>query len=163
MFKINEYIVYNKDICKVEKILKNFYNEEDYYELSSISDQSLNIKIPISSKKIRNLISKEKLNEIIISIPSIEIIKDNDKMIESTYKTLMQSATHEELISIIKTTYLRNEKRINDNKKVSEIDDSYFRTAEKYLYNEFSIVLNKTYDETKEYVINEVLKSTKKQ
>ena len=41
-----------------------------------------------------------------------------------------------------------------------QIDDSYFKKAEKYLYNEFSIVLNKTYDETKEYVINEVLRKS---
>lgn len=62
-------------------------------------------------------------------------------MIENAYKTLMHSGAHEYLIKII-----------------SEIDDSYFRTTEKFLYNEFSIVLNKTYDETKDYVINEVLK-----
>ena len=73
----------------------------------------------------------------------------------------MQSGTHEDLIKIIKTTYLRNEKRINDNKKISEIDDTYFKKAEKYLYNEFSVVLNKTFEETKEYVNNKVLESTK--
>ena len=162
MFKINDYIVYNKDICKIEKILKKYYNDEDYYELKSVSDKSLNIKIPVSSKKIRTLITKEQLKEIISSIPNIEAIEENDRMMENTYKTLMHSGTHEDLIKIIKTTYLRNEKRINDNKKISEIDDSYFRTAEKFLYNEFSIVLNKTYDETKDYVINEVLKSKKK-
>lgn len=83
-------------------------------------------------------------------------------MMENIYKTLMSSGTHKDLIKIIKTTYLRNEKRLNDNKKISEIDDSYFRTAEKFLYNEFSIVLNKTYDETKDYVINEVLKEKRK-
>lgn len=162
MFKINDYIVYNKDICKIERILEKYYNDEDYYELKSVSDNSLSIKIPVSSKKIRTLITKEQIKEIVSSIPKIEVIEENDRMMENTYKTLMHSGTHEDLIKIIKTTYLRNEKRLNDNKKISEIDDSYFRTAEKFLYNEFSIVLNKTYDETKDYVINEVLKSKKK-
>lgn len=162
MFKINDYIVYNKDICKIKQILENYYNNQDYYELNSISDKSLSIKIPITSNKIRGLITKEQINEIIASIPQIDIIKDNDRIMENTYKTLMQSGSHENLIKIIKTTYLRNEKRLNDNRKISEIDDFYFRTAEKFLYNEFSIVLNKTYNETKEYVINEVLKTSKK-
>lgn len=162
MFKTNDYIVYNKDICKIEKILENYYNNENYYDLKSISDNSLSIKIPTSSKKIRPLITKDQIKEIITNIPNIEVIKENDRMIENTYKTLMHSGTHEDLIKIIKTTYLRNEKRLNNNKKISEIDDSYFRTAEKFLYNEFSIVLNKTYNETKDYVINEVLKTNTK-
>lgn len=162
MFKTNDYIIYNKDICKIEKILENYYNNENYYDLKSISDNSLSIKIPTSSKKIRPLITKDQIKEIITNIPNIEVIKENDRMIENTYKTLMHSGTHEDLIKIIKTTYLRNEKRLNNNKKISEIDDSYFRTAEKFLYNEFSIVLNKTYNETKDYVINEVLKTNTK-
>lgn len=162
MFKTNDYIVYNKDICKIEKILENYYNNENYYDLKSISDNSLSIKIPTSSKKIRPLITKDQIKEIITNIPNIEVIKENDRMIENTYKTLMHSGTHEDLIKIIKTTYLRNEKRLNNNKKISEIDDSYFRTAEKFLYNEFSIVLDKTYNETKDYVINEVLKTNTK-
>ena len=38
----------------------------------------------------------------------------------------------------------------------------YFNLAEKYLYNEFSVVLNLSYDETKEYVINSVNNITNK-
>ena len=59
MFKINDYIVYNKDICKIERILEKYYNDEDYYELKSVSDNSLSLKIPVSSKKIRTIITKE--------------------------------------------------------------------------------------------------------
>lgn len=73
----------------------------------------------------------------------------------------MQSGTHEDLIKIIKTTYLRNKERTENNKKIREIDDSYFKKAEKYLYNEFSIVLNKSFEETKEYIINKVLEKEK--
>lgn len=159
MFKINDYIIYNKDVCKIKEIKEKFYKNMDYYVLISISDPSLKIQIPINSNKIRELISLDEINNIIKKIPTIEIIKDNDRLIENTYKTLMQSGTHEELIKIIKTTYLRNQKRTESNKKISEIDDSYFKKAEKYLYNEFSIVLNKTIDETKEYIINKVLES----
>ena len=35
-------------------------------------------------------------------------------------------------------------------------DQSYFELAEDYLYNEFSIVLNKSYDDTKQYIINKI-------
>lgn len=68
-----------KDICKIEKILENYYNNENYYDLKSISDNSLSIKIPISSKKIRSLITKDQIKEIITNIPTIEVIKENDR------------------------------------------------------------------------------------
>ena len=72
----------------------------------------------------------------------------------------MQNRTHEDLIKIIKTTYLRNKERIDNNKKTTDKDNHYFNQAELYLYNEFSVVLNLTYDETKEYVLNAVNKLT---
>ena len=63
---------------------------------------------------------------------------------------------YEDLIKIIKTTYLRNKERIDNNKKIGGTDDEYFKQAEKYLYNEFSVALNMSYDDTKKYVIDKV-------
>ena len=70
----------------------------------------------------------------------------------------MQSGTHKDLIKIIKTTYLRNKERLDNNKKTTDKDTYYFNQAENYLYNEFSVVLNLSCEETKEYIINEVNK-----
>ena len=130
----------------------------DYYILMPITDKSLKIQIPMNSQLIRELITKERVEEIINSIPSIEIIKTDSKSLENDYKQLMQSGTHEDLIRIIKTTYLRNKERIDNNKKTTDKDNYYFNQAELYLYNEFSVVLNMTYDETKEYIISKVNK-----
>lgn len=88
----------------------------------------------------------------------IKTIDVDEKYIEAEYKKLLQDPTHEDLISIIKTTYLRNKERIDNNKKLIEKDTKYFELAEQYLYNEFSIILNLTYSKTKDYVINEVTK-----
>ena len=63
---------------------------------------------------------------------------------------------HYDLIKIIKTTYLRNKKRCDENKKISERDNEYFIKAEKRLYNEFSIVLKMNFDDTKNYIIERV-------
>ena len=69
---------------------------------------------------------------------------------------LLKSGTYNDLIAIIKTTYLRNETRDKEKKKRSEKDTTYFNLAEKYLYTEFSVVLGKNYEDTKEYVISKV-------
>ena len=101
--------------------------------------------------------------EIIIkNIINIDIIKvDNEKMIEQEYKKLLENATHENLIKIIKTSYLRNDKRKREKKKISEKDDTYFKLAEKILYNEFSVALKMNYEDTKKYVVDSVEKGYK--
>jgi len=71
---------------------------------------------------------------------------------------ILQSGKLEDLICIIKTSYLRNDERKKTGKKIGEVDDSYFKLAEKILYNELSISLNMSYEDTKEYVIESVEK-----
>ena len=41
----------------------------------------------------------------------------------------MQNGTHEDLIKIIKTTYLRNKERLDNNKKTTDKDNYYFNQA----------------------------------
>lgn len=158
MFKIGDYVVYRKDICQIKELIENYFNNEDYYALQSISDHSLKINIPVakSDSLLRNLITKEEVNDIIKEIPEIDTIDSNEKFIEQEYKELMNSGTHRDLIKIIKTTYLRNKERLESKKRVAEIDSTYFELAEKYLYNEFSIVLDLSFDDTKKYIIEQV-------
>lgn len=156
MYKIGDLLIYKKELCRVEEIKNKYIKDIDYYVLKLLTDESLTIQIPTNSNLIRNLITKEEIEKIISNIPNIEVIKSNDKNLEHEYKALMQSGTHEDLIKIIKTTYLRNKERLDNNKKTTDKDNNYFNQAESYLYNEFATVLGMTYEETKEYVINKV-------
>ena len=161
MYNIGDYIIYSKDVCKILDIKENYINNMDYYILSPIDDNSLKLSIPIHNNLIRKLISKEKVNEIINNILNIDIIINDDKTIENEYKRLLNTGNHEDLIKIIKTSYLRNKKRLDNKKKISDKDKTYFELAEKYLYTEFSIVLAMSFEETKNYIINSVLKGEK--
>ena len=152
MYKINDYVVYRKDICKIEDIREKYYNDEDYYILHSVTDSSLKINL------LRDLISKDEVEEIIREIPEIDLVKTSDKFLEHEYKELMSSGTHRDLIKIIKTTYARNKERAESKRRIAEIDTTYFEMAEKYLYNEFSIVLDLSFDDTKKYILDKVEK-----
>ena len=159
MFNIGDYIVYKRDVCRVKEIKEKYFNDTDYYVLTPIQDESLKINVPINNDNlIREVMTKEEVNNLIKEIPRIEIIDLDERMLESVYKDLLKTEKHEDLIKIIKTTYLRNKNRIDSNKKISEKDNTYFKLAEKYLYTEFSIALNKTIEDTKNYVISEVEK-----
>ena len=161
MHKINDYIIYKREVCKINDILPKFFKDNDYYLLSPLSDNTLTIKVPVNNKEIRSLITKKEIDTIINEIPNIEPAQSDTKSLEGIYKELLSTGLHTDLIKIIKTTYLRNKERIDNNKKTTDKDNYYFNLAEKYLYQEFQIVLNLTYDKTKEYVINKVEKLSK--
>lgn len=158
MYKINDHIIYKHDLCKIIEIRK--INDKTYYRMVPITDSSLIIDTPINNSFIRNVISKENALNIIKDIPNIEPIDDiNIKNIDICYKQLLNTGEHKNLIKIIKTSYLRNENRINNNKKISYIDETYFNIAENYLYNELGFVLNLTNDEIKQLIIDTIKNS----
>lgn len=160
MFKENDHIIYKRKVCKIVEIKKNLINGEDYYILIPIEDTSLKISVPISNRSgcLRPLINKAEIKSLIKRASSINIIESEAKNLEQEYKNLLTTDNHEDLIKIIKTTYLRNKERTNLKKKASDKDIFYFDQAEKYLYNELSIVLGLTYEEAKKYFVSEVLK-----
>ncbi len=159
MYRKGEYVIYRHDVCIIKDIKEN-----TYYVLTPIDDNTLTINIPIENKMglLKNIISTDNAKKLISQITKIEPIKDiNEKNLELKYKELLNTGTYEDLIKIIKTTYLRNENRLNNKKKVSEKDDTYFKLAEKYLYNELSISLNMSIEEVKNYIFKIVNKQSK--
>lgn len=164
MFEKNSYVVYKRDVCKVVDIKKNSFTNLDSYILVPSFDDSLKISVPTDNKNgyLRNLLSKKEIEKLINSMPDIKPIETDSHSLENEYRNLFHSGKHEDLVKIIKTTYLRNKERIESKRNVGEKDKEYFNKAEKYLYNELSVVLGKTYDETREYVINKVRENDKK-
>ena len=148
-----DYIVYRKETCKIIE------KEEGYYKLVPVNDTSIKYKVPVDSNFLKKVITKEEIDRLLLEIPEINTIDLGEKQIEQEYKELMKSGTHEDLVKIIKTSYLRNQIRILNNKRISEIDDEYFRRAEKYLYEEIGIVLNLSFENTKENINNKLKKA----
>jgi len=159
MFKIGDYLVCRKEVCRIVEIKQKYFNNQDYFILQPVSDASLTIQMPIDSNQLRCVLSKKEVDAIIKKIPFVDIITtDNDKIMENVYKELLSTNKHEDLVKIIKTTFARNQERMENNKKPGDKDNSYFILAENYLYNEFAVVLGITYDEVKIYVEEKVKK-----
>ena len=159
MFKVKSYVLYNYNICEVKEITK--IRDMDYYVLVPISDKSLTIKAPLTQEgiNIRPILTKKEVNKLIDKMPEIGVIKAPDHQLEQEYKKLLNTGNREDLVKIIKTTYLRNKNRKDNGKKIGEKDNNYFTLAEKSLYNEIAIVLKMDIDSAKEYVINKIEKN----
>lgn len=65
MFKLNDYLVYQKNIYQIIGIKYKYLNNQDYYILNSVIDPSLTIKLPCNNNSIRHIINKDEVNEII--------------------------------------------------------------------------------------------------
>ncbi len=159
MYKKGDYVVYRHDICTIKDIRKNKLNGITYYVMNPIDDDSLIIDIPIEDRMgyLRDVISSDDAKNLIERIRNIDPIEDiNEKNLEIKYKELLNTGKYDGLIQIIKTTFLRNESRASNKKKISEKDSNYFKLAEKYLYNELSISLNMSVEDVKDYIFRVV-------
>lgn len=140
MFKVNDYIIYKSDVCLINEI-KEIHNL-DYYVITPINDSSLKINLPSDSKFIRPIISYEEAIKIIDNIPNVEVVDaSNDKALEQIYKKLLMSDNLNDLVIVIKTTYLRNKKRLDGGKKIGSVDSYYYEEGIKKLFSELSITL----------------------
>lgn len=155
MFEIKSYVVYKNDICYIDDIKE--YGNKKYYVLVPINDKSLKINLPVDNENIRKVMSKDMALKVIDMIKDVPIVKiENEKNLELEYRKLLSSNDYSDLISIIKTTYLRNENRKNEKKKLGEIDRKYFEIAESKLYNELSIPLEMSAGEVKESILKKI-------
>lgn len=161
MYKKGDYVVYRRDVCIIKDIKESKLKNTTYYVMNPIDDSSLIIDIPIENKMgfLRDVISTDKAKKLIERIPKINPIENiNEKNLDAKYKEMLYTGNYEDLIKIIKTTFLRNESRVNNKKKISEKDNNYFKLAEKYLYNELSVSLNMSVEEVKNYIFRVVNK-----
>lgn len=159
MFKEGDYVVYKRDVCHVSGIREDEKFDRKFYILEPVMDASLTIQVPVGNEHciVRKVITKKEANDLINKIPQIPIIEVKDKLIENEYKSLYAGASLEDLVRIIKTTYLRNSNRIANKKKPGEKDSTFFKKAENCLYSELSVSLGMTLDETREYIKNSMI------
>lgn len=152
MYKENEYVMYKNDVCFIKEI--KTINNNKYYVLIPLNDKTLIINTPVINKQnyIRNIISKKDALNLINEIKYITPLDTTNKNLENEYKELLNTNDKKNLIKIIKTIYLKNIEKINNNKKICDKDKYYFEKAEMYLYNELSISLNKNVMEIKNLI-----------
>ncbi len=157
MYKINDYVIYKREVCIVKNLKK--INNQDYYTLENKEDSSLKISIPVSQEHqlLRSLTTFEEISNTLDHINEIAPLDINERNLEEQYKSLLQGSTIKDLIKIIKTAYIRNEIRKSNHKPLSDKDTNYQELAEQFLFNEIAYAMNISYDAAKELVFNKLV------
>ena len=70
-----------------------------------------------------------------------EVLVENEREREKIYKEAMNSCDPQRLVSILKELYFRRKKRLEDGRKITTIDERYFKLAENQLYSELAFAL----------------------
>ena len=156
MYKIGDYVIYLKDVCKIFDIKEKYMNDTDYYILVPMNDESLKLSVPVTNETLKNLPSLNEVNAMLDNICNISVLTEENKQLEDEYKKLISNGSYEDLIKVMKTAYLRNKKRLDNKRSISSKDKNYMEMAEKHLIPELAIVLDMSIDETEQYVINKL-------
>lgn len=160
MFKTNDYVVYGSTgVCQVVNIEKgqNDDNSEiEYYVLCPVYSDNITIRVPVNNTSIlmRAICSKDDVYSLIKMMPEIETVWiDNDKQRTSDYKAAIKTGRTDEWIKIIKTLNLEREARTSSGRRLRKTDEDILNTAEKYLNEEFAVVLDLSPDEVPGYIL----------
>ena len=166
MYKKNDVVVYRRDVCRVSGKEKSDMTGEQCYVLEPFdkSDGNMKMLIPVSNKAghLRDLITIEGIKELIKRYEDVQPLEDKPANMKSQYVAMLKGDSIEDLIRIIKTSYMRNKARLDSHKKLAAIDGEYLEKAENYLFKELGVTLGKTAEEAKTYFIKEVQNHSQK-
>lgn len=153
----------NTGVCVVEDITTRKLTEEsaekEYYCLAPIADSRSKVFVPVDSDKsnLRRAMDRDEAIALIHDIPNIKSKWiESDKTREQEYKNAMRSNNPVALVGIIKNLYSRNKERLAHGKKVTAVDDRYFKMAENALYSEIAHALEKNTDDMRQLIINSI-------
>lgn len=164
VYKIGEYVICgNKGVCMVEDIttltMPGVDKAREYYILKPVYMTGSTVYVPADSPRdtMRSVLNREEAMQLIGIIPEISpITTANDKLLEQEYRNCLRTTRCEEWVKIIKTIYLRKQKRLEAGRKVTAVDTKYYRLAEDNLYGELAISFDMPRDEVEAYITEEM-------
>lgn len=150
MFQINDTVIYGAEgVFKIQEISNmDFAGEQrEYYVLKSLYNENSTIFVPTDKEtllaKMRKILSREEIYEMIKSMPDEELIwiEDESERIQ-VYKDILIKGDHRQIIKLIRTLYLHGQKLKQLGKNLHKVDERFMKDAERILYDEFAYVLN---------------------
>ncbi len=162
MYQVGDFLVFGtKGVCQVESVgsldMAGMPKDKLYYTLKPYFTNGGRIYTPVDNDKVimRPIISKEEAMELISDMDHIDSLWVMDeKKRELEYKEAMKKCDCRELLRIIKTIYFRKQSRVISGKKVTALDERYFKLAEEKLYEELAIAFQMDPSQAKEFAVS---------
>ena len=159
MFEVGDYVVHgNNGVCKVEavKMMDGVGGQKRmYYTLVPIYTSGSKLFVPTDSKKVvtRSVMTRKEAEKLLEEWDEIETLwVENDKKREEVYKEALRSCDSRQWVRLIKTSYQRNQDRI----EATTSDERYLHMAEDNLFGELAIPFEMTKGEAEDYFMSQI-------
>lgn len=130
-----------------------------YFILQPVYSPASKAYIPVdkADSLMRRAMDEKEAAALIADIPRIDQIAiKNEKICEELYKECLRKNESREWVRLLKTTYLRQEKRSQAGRKITAVDSKYSRLAEESLYGEIAQALGIPRDEVEDYIRRQI-------
>lgn len=164
MFQPGDLIVYgNSGVCRVESIgtPESAVGDKDaqYYTLSPLYS-SETIYTPVDTGVfMRPIISREEAQEFVEQIAFAEATvfeKQNLSLLKEQYNAVLKTHDCENLLCLVKSVYEKNADAQQRGKKLSQMDQQYWKRAEELLHGELAAALDIPMERIADYIADAV-------
>ena len=160
MYNVNDRIQYGgSGVCVIQEIavMRFGRTRERYYVLRPLHQNASLIYVPVDNPqlvaKMRPVLTREQVEELIASMPSVETAWIEDAQERKTcFDAMLRSSDCRDLIVIIKTLNEQKKRRQAQGKALHVSDDNLLREAQRLLFDEFAGVLGMKPAEVNEYI-----------
>jgi len=166
--KKGDYVVYRgSGVCQVvdiESQTMDGIHSILYYKLKPLHDINSTYYIPVEKayEKIRHLLSKDDIINLIDSIPYSEpldtALSDNRRERKELYSQIIKSDDPKALLSLILSLYFKKISSETQGKRFSSMDETVMKNIEQPLLQEFGFVLGMEEDELRKFIDTRVTK-----
>lgn len=169
MYKVGDTIVYSDSgVCEIVGMTTRQIMDKvlEYYVLNPIYSKNSKIFVPVGNEelvdKMKDVLTKSEICSLIQEMPNSEFAWiDNNNQRKEKFKEIIKSGNRFDLVSLIRTLYLRKKGLVEEGKKLPATDEQLYKDAEKMLFEEFAYVLDIKEDEVSTFIKNE-MKDNKK-
>ena len=159
-FKKDDFVVYGKNgICLIEDIRSlNFLGEAgEYYVLKPKYNKTSTLYVPLAKdelvSKMRCVISKEEIDNMLSCAheQKMDWIENKGERTEM-FNSVISGGDSQKLFKLVMCIYLKKQEKGKEGKKLSTMDDSILKTAERLIEEEFAFALKCSADKAIDYI-----------
>lgn len=160
MFQSGEYVIYGAHgVCRITGREKQLVNRKrtEYLVLEPLGQNESRFLCPTANEtamaKLRPVLDADALNALLASDEirqDVWIQEENAR--KQHYRDLISSGDRTSLLKMISSLYRYRESQFAAGKKFHQCDENFLRDAEKLLSSEVSLVLEKSPEEARNYL-----------
>ncbi len=164
MYNVNERIHYGgSGVCVIQEIavMRFGRTRERYYVLRPLHQNASMIYVPVDNPdlvgKMRPVLTREEVEELITSMPAVEPLWIEDpQQRKASFDAMLRSNNCRDLIVIIKTLSEQKKRRQQQGKSLHVSDDTCLREAQRLLFDEFAGALGLKPTQVNEYILQKL-------